>query len=92
MTVAAITDQQSWAAVVGGLPGSHRVQRWAWGEALAVLPAGAPVAAGQLLLWRLPAWGRAIAYLPRRPGREATASLPGHHRRATACGRLGVLP
>jgi hypothetical protein len=31
--------------------------------------------AGQLLLSRLPAWRHAIAYLPRRPRREAAASL-----------------
>jgi hypothetical protein len=92
MTVAAITDQQSWDAVVGALPSSHRLQRWAWGEVLAVLPAGAPAAGGQLLLLRLPAWRRAIAYLPRRPGREAAASLPGRHRRAKMCDRLGVRP
>ena len=79
MTVAAITDPQSWDALMGALPGNHRLQRWAWSEVLAVLPAGAPVVAGsccgQLLLWRLPAWRRAIAYLPRRPRREAAASL-----------------
>ena len=88
MTVVEITDQQSWDAVVGALPGGHPLQLWAWGEVkrlngwtphrLALLRAGVPVAAGQLLLWRLPAWRRAIAYLPRGPlgpRREAAAFL-----------------
>ena len=77
MALAEMTDQQSWDAVVSRLPGGHPLQLWAWGEVkrlngwtphrLALVRAGGPVAAGQLLLWRLPAWRRAIAYLPRGP-------------------------
>jgi len=75
--LAQVSDQRSWDALVQGLPGGHPLQLWAWGEVkrlngwtphrLALTRDGLPVAAGQLLFWRLPVWGRTIAYLPRGP-------------------------
>jgi len=58
-----------------------------------VLPAGALVAAGQLLLRHLPAWRHAIVIpIPQVVRREAAASLRTTcHRPATVCAGLGVL-
>lgn len=77
MTLAEVVDPERWDGLVQALPHGHPLQLWAWGEVkrlngwaphrLVLLRAGTPVAAGQFLLWRLPAWERTIAYLPRGP-------------------------
>lgn len=77
MALTEVADRRRWDALVQELPAGHPLQLWAWGEVkrlngwtpyrLALLCEGRPVAAAQLLFWRLPLWGRSIAYLPRGP-------------------------
>lgn len=77
MGVEVIVDQERWDGIVDGLACGHPLQLWAWGEVkrpngwiphrLALIRDGAPIAAGQLLFWRIPAWGKTVAYLPRGP-------------------------
>ena len=77
MGVEVIVDQGRWDGIIDDLACGHPLQLWAWGEVkrpngwtphrLALIRDGAPVAAGQLLFWRIPAWGKTVAYLPRGP-------------------------
>ncbi len=77
MELAEITEQDVWDRLVQDLPGGHPLQLWAWGEVkratgwtphrLVLRRDGQPIAAGQLLFWRLPLWGQRLAYLPRGP-------------------------
>jgi len=77
MGIEVIADRRRWDDIVDGLACGHPLQLWAWGEVkrpngwtphrLALPRGGAPIAAGQLLFWRIPMWGRSMAYLPRGP-------------------------
>ncbi len=84
MRLTKITDRTRWDELVRESSSGHPLQLWAWGELkrlngwtphrLALLRDGVAVAAGQVLFWRIPTWGRSVAYLPRGPiGEEAAA-------------------
>lgn len=77
----AVDDPQRWNAIVDGMPGAFLNQLWEWGEARATLgwephrlvfdpaggPDGAPRAAMQVLVRRLPIVGVGVAHAPRGP-------------------------
>ncbi len=77
-----ITDARQWDSLIQSSRLGHPLQLWAWGELkrlngwephrLALVRGGATIAAGQLLFWRIPAWGKTVAYLPRGPVGEVS--------------------
>jgi len=77
MRIEVVTDRRRWDTLVDGLAFGHPLQLWVWGEVkrlngwtphrLMGLHGDTPIAAGQILFWRIPFWGRSVAYLPRGP-------------------------